>query len=235
MAEENQNGSGKLVGQRILIIGGGSRMGLATARLAAAKGAHVILSSRSRSRLEAAAVDIPGDVSVSEGDAARPDEAESLLRGLAPLDHIVVTASSGNVDAGGVRDTPPALAQEAFSRFWLSYHILHFAPGVVRENGSITLLSGSSGRRPVAGYGVWSTLHGSIEALARAAALELAPIRVNVVSPGGIGIQSDRQLAHHAGQPEDVAAMILALIANPAVTNTVVDVDGGERLGDWPP
>ncbi len=186
------------------------------------------MSSRARSRLESAASDISGDVSVNEGDASSPEQAEKLLLGLAPLHHIVVTASSGDVNAGGVTDSAPAIARDAFSRFWISYHVLHFAPEVVKETGSVTLLSGSSGRRPVAGYGVWSTLHGSIEALARAAALELAPIRVNVVSPGGIGIQSDRQLAHHTGQPEDVAAMILALIANPAVTNTVVDVDGGE-------
>ena len=77
-------------------------------------------------------------------------------------------------------------------------------------------------------------MHGSIEALARAAAIELAPIRINVVSPGGIGMRSDRQLVHHAGQPDDVAAMILAVITNLAVTNTVIDVDGGERLGNWP-
>lgn len=83
------------------------------------------------------------------------------------------------------------------------------------------------------GYGLWGTLHGSIEALARSTALELAPIRVNVISPGGIGLRPDRQLSHHAGQPEDVAAMAIALMTNPAITNAVIDVDGGERLGAW--
>ncbi len=111
--------------------------------------------------------------------------------------------------------------------------MLHYAPGQVRPSGSITLLSGSSGRRPVAGYGVWGTLHGSIEALAKSATLELAPIRVNVISPGGIKLQPDRQLVHRLGQPEDVAGMVVAVMANPAMTGAVVDVDSGERLGNW--
>jgi NAD(P)-dependent dehydrogenase (short-subunit alcohol dehydrogenase family) len=92
---------------------------------------------------------------------------------------------------------------------------------------------GSSARTPVRGYGVWGTLHGSINALVRQAAIDLAPIRVNAVSPGGIGIRADRQLTEHRGQFEDVANMILAVVANPAVTAAVIDVDGGERLGTW--
>jgi NAD(P)-dependent dehydrogenase (short-subunit alcohol dehydrogenase family) len=85
----------------------------------------------------------------------------------------------------------------------------------------------------VAGYGVWSALHGGIEALAKAAALELAPIRVNVLSPGGIGIQPDRNLVHHAGQPDDLASAAVMVMGNPAMTAAVIDVDGGERLGMW--
>ena len=220
--------------QRVLIVGGGSRMGLATARRASNAGAHVILSSRSASRLEEASGTLKGEVSVHVADASVPEQAVAMFKALAPLDHIVVTASSGNVPAGGIPDTTPEIAQSAFARFWISYHVLHFAPESVKPSGSITLLSGSSGRRPGIGFGVWSALHGSIESLARAAAIELAPVRINVVSPGGIGIRSDRQLVHHAGQPDDVAAMILAVITNPAVTNTVIDVDGGERLGNWP-
>jgi len=78
---------------------------------------------------------------------------------------------------------------------------------------------------------VWGTLHGSIEAMAFC--IGTSSIRINVVSPGGIGLRPDRQLSHHAGQPEDIAAMAIALMTNLAVTNAVVDVDGGERLGAW--
>lgn len=228
----NINSETNLQNQRVLVIGGSSRMGLEVARQAAALGAEVILSSRSADKLQAAAAELKSVVQTYAADASKSDEAERLMNNLAPLDHIVVTASS-NISASSIIDTSPASAQAAFSRFWLSYHVLHFAPGKVRSSGSITLLSGSSGRRPVVGYGVWGTLHGSIEAMARSAALELAPIRINVVLPGGIGLRPDRQLSHHAGQPEDIAAMAIALMTNLAVTNAVVDVDGGERLGAW--
>ena len=226
------NSGANLQNQRVLIVGGSSRMGLEVARQTAAKGASVIISSRSADKLQAAAAELSSVVQIYAADASKMDEAERLMKDLAPLDHIVVTAASSG-SASSIVDTSPTDAQNAFSRFWLSYHVLHFAPGMVRLSGSITLLSGSSGRRPVAGYGVWGTLHGSIEALARSAALELAPIRVNVISPGGIGLRPDRQLAHHSGQPADVAAMAISLITNPAVTNAVIDVDGGERLGAW--
>ena len=221
-----------LTGQKILIIGGSSRMGLAVARLVSNLGAKVIISSRSTEKLEQAAATISAQVGIYTADAADALATEQMLKALAPIDHIVVTAS-GSAPATGIVDTSPDIARIAFSRFWLSYNVLHYAPSQVRPSGSITLLSGSSGRRPVVGYGVWGTLHGSIEALARSAALELAPIRVNVISPGGIGLRPDRQLSQHAGQPEDVATMAIALMTNLAITNAVIDVDGGERLGAW--
>ncbi|MBD1918336.1 MULTISPECIES: SDR family oxidoreductase [Cyanophyceae] len=202
------------------------------ARLSTTLGADVIISSRSKSNLDAAIASLPEGVAAYAADATIAQEAAQLLQDLAPLDHIVVTASSG-MAASSIPDTSPETAQAAFSRFWMSYHVLHFAPNVMHSSGSITLLSGSSGRRPIAGYGVWSSLHGSIESLVRPAALELAPIRVNAISPGGIGLAPDRQLAHHAGQPIDIAKMAIALITNPAVTSTIVDVDSGERLGTW--
>jgi NAD(P)-dependent dehydrogenase (short-subunit alcohol dehydrogenase family) len=221
-----------LTGQKVLIIGGGSRMGLAVARLAIALGAEVIISSRSAQKLEQAAATISDRVRTYAADASDIEATEQMLKALAPMDHIVVTAS-GSASATGIVDTPPHIARVAFSRFWLSYNVLHSAPGQVRPSGSITLLSGSSGRRPVAGYGVWGTLHGSIEALAKSATLELAPIRVNVISPGGIGLQPDHQLVHRAGQPEDVAGMAIAVMINPAMTGATIDVDSGERLGKW--
>jgi NAD(P)-dependent dehydrogenase (short-subunit alcohol dehydrogenase family) len=218
--------------QKVLIIGGSSRMGLEIARFSARLGASVILSSRSQSKLETAIASLPTGVTAYAADAAIEREAAQLLQDLAPLDHIVITASSGT-SASSIPETSSEVVQAAFSRFWMSYHVLHFAPKVMNPSGSITLLSGSSGRRPIAGYGVWSSLHGSIESLVRPAALELAPIRVNAISPGGIGLTPDRQLTHHVGQPIDIAKMAIALMTNPAITNTIIDVDGGERLGSW--
>ncbi|MFI0807676.1 SDR family oxidoreductase [Streptomyces echinatus] len=220
-----------LAGTRVLVVGTG-KMGLATARQALAAGADVTLSGRCRDRLAAA----PAGVRTVVGDPEDPEGAVRLLEpaGGRPLDHVAVLAGGARPStARGIAGTPVAVAGEAFARFWLSYHLVRAAAGRLRDGGSVTLLSGSSSRRPSDGRGVWGTLHGAIEALARNAAYELGPLRVNAVSPGGIGVHpANRQLIAHPGQPDDVAAMVVALMANPAVTATVVDVDGGEFLGD---
>jgi NAD(P)-dependent dehydrogenase (short-subunit alcohol dehydrogenase family) len=221
--------SAPLTGERVLVVGTG-KMGTATARRALAAGTEVTLAGRSEERLRGAAASLPGARTLV-GNSEDPDEAVALLDQAGPLDHLAVLAGGTGGNASTIVDTALRDAQESFSRFWLSYNLLRAAPGRVRAGGSITLLSGSSGRRPAVGWGFWGALHGSIESLARSAVLELAPIRLNTVSPGGIGIGKDRQLVEHAGQPDDVGAMVVALMSNPAVTATVVDVDGGERLG----
>lgn len=218
--------------KKILIIGGSSSMGLEIARLCAQLEAKVTISSRSKEKLDSAIASLPDGVTANAADAANIQEIAGLLSNLAPLDHIAVTVSSGT-SASSIPDTSPNIAQAAFIRFWISYNILHLSRNYVSSSGSITLISGSSGRRPAVGYGVWSSLHGSIESLIQPAALELAPIRVNAISPGGIDMTPDRQLTHHAGSAVDVAQMAIAIMTNHAVTNTVVDVDGGERLGNW--
>jgi len=222
-----------LSNQRVLVIGGGSRMGLAIAKLAAYQGAQVIISGRSEDKLKKAVGEINQELAMYAADASNPDEIQALLENFQPIDHIVVTASSTEAKASSIPHTSPDIAQAAFKRLWISYNVLHFAPKHMSRNGSITLISGSSAKTPVKGYGVWGALHGSINAFISQAALELAPIRVNAVSPGGIGIRADRQLVEHAGQVEDIAQMVLAVIFNPMVTSAIIDVDGGERLGTW--
>jgi NAD(P)-dependent dehydrogenase (short-subunit alcohol dehydrogenase family) len=109
--------------------------------------------------------------------------------------------------------------------------LLHAEPRHIAPEGSIVFTSGSSGRRPQVGLGIYGTLHAALNGLALAAAIELAPLRVNAISPGGIGIGRTGQLIPHPGQARDFGAMALALMVNPAVTGVVVDVDGGEFLG----
>ena len=211
---------------RVLVFGSGP-MGVSTARLAAEAGADVTLSGRSAERLAAAGA--PDGMRTVVGNPETPEGAQALLREAGPVDHLAVIAGAARGTASSIPDTPSPAAQSAFMRFWLSYNLLWASPGHVRE--SVTLLSGASSRKPAAGRGVWGTLHAAIEALGRNAALELAPVRVNTLSPGGIGIaEPDRQLLEHLGRPDDVGAMVVALMANPAVTASVYDVDGGEGL-----
>lgn len=222
-----------LHGQSILAIGGSSGMGLATALLAANHGAHVTIAGRSAARLNEAVKQIgTGTHTISADIATESGLATILGHETAPYDHVVMTTSA-NARASSIPATSQEEAQAAFGRYWAAYKVLHHAHKLVRVTGSITLISGSSGRRPAPGYGVWSALHSAIEGLAKAAALELAPVRVNVLSPGGIGMRPDRNLVHHAGEFDDIALAALLVMANPAMTMAVVDVDGGERLGGW--
>ncbi|MBC7942342.1 MAG: SDR family oxidoreductase [Chitinophagaceae bacterium] len=214
-------------------MGGSGAMGQAIARLAFRHGAQVTIAGRDKKRLAVAAEAIGPGVAQVEVDVASEAGLLSLAaREGGPYDHVVV-ATSANARASSIPATTLPDVQRAFGRYWTTYLVLHYAKRLLTQSGSVTVLSGSSGRRPVAGYGVWSALHGGIEALAKAAALELAPIRVNVLSPGGIGIQPDRNLVHHAGQAEDMASAAVMLMGNPAMTAAVIDVDGGERLGTW--
>lgn len=219
-----------LAGQTVAVVGGAGAMGSAIARHAADSGAKVVLVGRDAAALARAAEGVGGATRVV-ADVADPEGLAALTIS-GPFDHLVVATSAG-IRASSIPATSPEMAQAAFGRFWVAYRLLHAAGALVRRDGSVTLISGSSGRRPGPGFGFWSTLHGSIEALARAAALEIAPTRVNVISPGGIGLRPDRQLAEHAGTPDDIGMAGIALMANPAITNAVLDVDGGERLGQW--
>jgi NAD(P)-dependent dehydrogenase (short-subunit alcohol dehydrogenase family) len=216
----------------VLVVGTGA-IGRATVRLALDAGAQVTLAGRSEDRLATAAVGLKGLETVV-ADVEDRDQTDELMGAGDPWDHVAVLAGGSGASASSIPDTPLANAKQAFGRLWLTYNVLRTAKGRVQPGGSVCVLSGSSGRRPLAGFGVCGTLHGSLESLALSAAVELSPIRVNVVSPGGIGIRMDRQLVPHAGVADDVASMVCALMANPAVTSAVVDVDGGERLGTYP-
>ncbi|MEM1136274.1 MAG: SDR family oxidoreductase [Bacteroidota bacterium] len=218
--------------ETVFILGGRSGMGLATARVLLDNNFKVIIAGRNEEKLISIINELGKDSSYAVGDASNAEELQNILSSLAKIDHIVVSIST-KANASGINNTPEIDAKQAFQRFWISYNILHFAPQFLKRNGSVTLISGSSGKTPLKGYSVWGTLHGSLNALVKQASIDVAPIRVNAISSGGIGINTDRQLTEHRGQVEDIANMILAVIKNPAVTSTVIDVDGGERMGTW--
>ncbi len=223
---------GTLKDAKVLIVGAGS-MGTATAQRALDAGARVTLVGRSADRLARIAGQLTG-LATQVADTESAEQTAEVLDTREEWDHVAVLTGGTGVMASSIVDTPVENAKQAFSRFWMTYNVLRAAPGNVRPGGSVCVLSGSSGRRPLVGFGVWGALHGSLEALALSAAVELSPIRVNVVSPGGIGIRMDRQLIPRPGVPDDVAQMVCALMSNPAVTSAFVDVDAGERLGTYP-
>lgn len=145
-----------------------------------------------------------------------------------------------------MRELDTADAQKSMaSKFWGSYLLTKYAQ--IADRGSIVLFSGIFSRRPSPGYGVLAAINAAVEAFGRALALELAPVRVNVVSPGlvdtpvyaGMPQQqreafwqstADKLPVKGIGQPEDIAATVLYLLENSYTTETVIDVDGGSLL-----
>jgi NAD(P)-dependent dehydrogenase (short-subunit alcohol dehydrogenase family) len=224
-----------LEGRSVLVAGGSHHMGLAVVRAVAAAGARVVVIGRDPARAERAAQLASADGSpeaVAERcDVSDPAAVDALFERHAGFDHLAITISTGG-SVSTIDATPTPAARQPFeNRFWPTYGLLHAAPRYIAPEGSIVLTSGSSGRRPQVGVGIYGTLHAALNGLTLAAAIELAPLRVNAISPGGIGIGRTRQLIPHPGQARDFGAMALALMVNPAVTGLVVDVDGGEFLG----
>lgn len=224
-----------LRGQTVLVAGGGRHLGLAVARAAAAAGARVVIVGRNSERIERAAeltrTHADAEVIAATCDVGNPERLVELLAAHEGFDHLVTTISTA-AWATTVLATSPEAARAPFdNRFWPTYSLLHAAPRFMSPDGSILVTSGSSGRRPQAGYSVYAVLHAALNALTLSAAADLAPLRVNAISPGGIGLGRTQQLIPHPGEARDFAAMAVALLTNPAITATIVDVDGGEFLG----
>ncbi len=230
--------------KRIVIIGGSSGIGLATAVAAKAAGARVTIASRSEGKLLSAKEKI-GDVGDTRVVTVTEDAAvEAFFADLGPVDHVVVTGSE--VSTGAIYDLPMEDAISSMnSKFWGPYRVARAAR--IRKGGSLVLVSGILSRRPQAGTVVLGAINAAVEALGRGLALELAPVRVNVVSPGLVDTPIYHNMpeelrsrffesiaealpAGRIGRPEDVAAAIILLMKDGYMTGTVIDVDGGGLL-----
>lgn len=235
---------GSLSGQRVLVVGGSSGIGLGTARAAVELGAAVTIASRSQAKIDAAVSAIDATVEGRVLDVTSDAEVESFFRDQPAWDHIVVSAAQTKVAA--VRDLPLADAAAAVnSKFWGAYRIARTAP--IRDGGSLAFVTGVLAIRPRKGAALQGAINAGLESLAQGLALELAPARVNVVSPGLVETPLyDRMTAEArqalydraiatlpvglVGQPEHVAAQIIALMTNPYATGSIVYLHGGSAL-----
>lgn len=235
----------KLAGSHVVVLGGSSGMGFAIAKAARAAGADVTIASRSRDRLEQAADSIPGCRAV-RCDMQDEEEVRQLLATPERVDHVVVTAAEvvlTPVAQAAPRDTQRVIG----SRIWGSLFVAKHAGPRMPVGGSITFMSGIAAWRGLPGEAVGAASLGAVEALARALAVELAPVRVNALCPGLIdtpllhhllGDQhgaviaqvSDRLPVKRIGRPEEIAQAALFLMTNGYVTGTTLRIDGGHVL-----
>ncbi|SRR6266498_2741915 len=224
----------------VIIIGGSSGMGLATAQLAKEAGANVTIVSRSRDRLQRA-VEVLGDVEFKVADFTIESEVAAIFVDLNRVDHVFVSA--GGYFGANVMDAElDTFRADVAQRLWGPLYVVrHAVPKM--SNGSITFLTGQLASRPAAGAVVTGAMHAALETLAKGLALELAPIRVNAVEAGTIDTPafgeyrdqvaeeaSKRLPVKRIGFPQEVAHAVLLLMTNEFITGEIIHVDGGERF-----
>jgi len=236
----------ELRGQTVVVIGGSAGIGLETARRARAEGAEVIVTGRNHQRLEQAAREI-GALSSAAFDAADPDRLARFFGDLPkPIDHVMVTA--GRPYYAPLADFDFAAARrDVDEHLWLMLHVAREAAGRVRPGGTLLFMGGTGGRRPGVGLTLIGAMTAAQPALIANLAVELAPVRVNLIAAGFVdtplsaSLLGDRlderreqlratlPIGRVVG-PDDVAALAVHLMSNTALTGATYDIDGGQQL-----
>jgi NAD(P)-dependent dehydrogenase (short-subunit alcohol dehydrogenase family) len=241
-------GRGSLLGQTVVVVGGSAGIGLETARRARAEGAKLILTARNPERLRLAASELAPS-STAAFDATDPDPAplERFFRDLpAPIDHVMVTAGQPTYSRLGDMDLPQ-VRRALDQHLMLAIQVARHAATKVRPGGSLLFTGGTGGRRPAIGLAIVSAVTAALPALVAALAVELAPVRVNLIAPGFVDTPlSDSLLGSELENrrnelrttlpirrvvgPADVAALAVHMMVNTALTGATYDIDGGQQL-----
>ncbi len=229
-----------LADKTVVVIGGSSGIGLATAQLAHAEGAHLVITGRSEKRLADASAVFAGDVLTAALDSTDESRTKALFESLGHVDHIFVSAAV--VGGASVLDTESeSMRPWLDSRVWGSILAVKYGVPKMPGAGSVTFCSGVSVNRPRPGASIGTASCAAVESLSRSFAMELAPIRFNTVVPGFIETpltkdypgkeEFSRQVpARRVGNPEEIGDAVLFLMKNTYVTGTSLLVDGGYSL-----
>jgi NAD(P)-dependent dehydrogenase (short-subunit alcohol dehydrogenase family) len=235
-----------LKGKSVLIAGGSSGIGLATAKSAHSLGARVILTSRDLQKAVRTAAQVGTGVVPMQLDINNEASVNSLFRSLDPVDHIYIAAGSTTI-APLLDNQLEELLKGFNERVVGSLRVVQAAIPRINEGGSITFTGGISTDRPIAGAWVSGLGTASAEQLARVLVMEFPHIRFNAVSPGYtdtpmwdqiLGEKREEVLANVAktlpikkvADPEEVAAAVIFLMCNRSITGEVIHIDGGGRL-----
>ncbi|MFI5952297.1 SDR family oxidoreductase [Cryptosporangium sp. NPDC051539] len=235
----------KLTGQTVVLIGGSSGIGLETARQARAEGAEVVLTGRDPERLAAAAAGV-GARRTAAFDAADPDALHRFFDDLGPIDHVLTTAGGAYYAPLDELDFAEA-RRNVDEHLWAQLHLAKAVAPHLRPSGALLFVGGTGARRPARGLILAAAMTAALPALAAGLAIELAPVRVNVIAAGFVDTPlSARLLGDELDErrrqlrdtlpigrvvgPEDVAALALHLMTNTALTGATYDVDGGQQF-----
>jgi NAD(P)-dependent dehydrogenase (short-subunit alcohol dehydrogenase family) len=236
----------ELFGQTVVVIGGSAGIGLETARRARAEGAQLILTGRNPERLQSAAGELEA-LSTAAFDANDPASLERFFADLpATIDHVMVTA--GQPHYGGLLEMDIEQARSALdTHLLLMLQVARNAALKVRPGGTLLFMGGVGGRRTRIGLGIVSTVTAALPALTASLALELAPVRVNLIAAGFVDTPlsasllgddlDNRRNQLRATLPirrvvtsADVAALAVHIMFNTALTGATYDIDGGQQL-----
>ena len=229
----------QLQGKKVVVVGGSSGIGLATAEFAKREGAEVVIASRSAAKLDAAASKL--GVTAIAADVTSDDSVANLFKLCGPVDHVVVSAAqlkTGPFKTVAMEDVRGTVE----GKFWGAWRCARAAD--IRAGGSLTLVSGFLSIRPRPNSAIIGAVNGALESLARSLAIDLAPVRVNCVSPGIIDTPIRAAMPEAArrdmlakaaaalpvgrvGEGEDIARQILAFMTNGFMTGSIVYLDGG--------
>ncbi len=244
MSSARKGGGASLHDENVVVIGGSTGIGLATARMAHALGARVTIAGRSQEKLDHATHTLPGVRGV-RADATLENEVRALFAAMDNVDHLFISAGSLVLGKGHEADDA-AVKKTIDERIWTNVlAVRHAAPRMKR--GSVTLVSGIRADRPKVGSALTSAGVAFAEGFARSLALELAPVRVNAIAPGWIdtplvasvlGAKKHEVLAAEAaalpagiiGSADQAAAAVIFLMTNAFMTGEVLHIDGGGRL-----
>lgn len=236
-----------LHGQRVVVLGGTSGIGLATAALAAASGADVTVVSSRKASVERALAELPPGTAGHAVDLTDAASVQALFSDLSDIDHLVYTAGE-TLFISPLDALDLGAARRFFDlRYFGALAAAQAAAPHLRPGGSIILTTGSALARPRAGWSVAASVLGAVDALTRALAVELAPVRVNAVCPGVVrsplwGSMSEDErdefyrtvgsglLTGRVGEVFDIARGYLSLITQPYATGSVLTLDGGGAL-----
>ncbi|WP_428330033.1 SDR family oxidoreductase [Mucilaginibacter sp.] len=239
--------SSVLKGKRVIILGGSSGLGFATAKAAAAEGANVVIVSGNQQRIDNALKELPDGNTGFALDLSHEANIKAFFNSIGSFDHLVYTAGE-NLKLNTISETEIDGARSFFNlRYWGALAAVKYGAPHINKGGSISLTSGTASARPGAGWSIASSICGAMEGFVRAMAVELAPIRVNSVVPGviktnlwGSMAEADREnlyaaqaealLLKRVGEAEDIALTFLYLMKQQYGTGQNIIIDGGAVL-----